>query len=251
MSFWLLETFFTVGLLLGFSGVVQLSVGKKTGAWREGGAAALAGAIIVGVFVLELVRLPGHYYDKLWGFMFILIMVGLVLVFNGVVQLLVRSRTGRWKEGGASFLAGLIVTAVSVVEALLFSVTIGWFLLMPGLVLAFNGAVQLGVRERTGPWKEGGASLLAGAIIVGGTVLFWKVSDMSGFELLWSGRIGEFCLIAGLVVLLNGVVQVCVRNKTGRWKEGGASVLAGVIVAGALSVLWFLWSGGFLVRLLQ
>jgi len=34
-----------------------------------------------------------------------------------------------------------------------------------GLVLAFNGVVQLCVRKKTGPWKEGGASLLAGAII--------------------------------------------------------------------------------------
>jgi hypothetical protein len=34
-----------------------------------------------------------------------------------------------------------------------------------GLVLAFSGVVQLCVRKKTGPWKEGGASLLAGAII--------------------------------------------------------------------------------------
>ena len=38
--------------------------------------------------------------------------------------------------------------------------------LMVGLVLALNGVVQLCVRNKTGPWKEGGASLLAGAIIV-------------------------------------------------------------------------------------
>jgi len=37
--------------------------------------------------------------------------------------------------------------------------------LIAGLVLAFNGVVQLCVRKKTGPWKEGGASLLAGAII--------------------------------------------------------------------------------------
>jgi hypothetical protein len=35
-----------------------------------------------------------------------------------------------------------------------------------GIVIAFNGVVQLCVRKKTGPWKEGGASLLAGAIIV-------------------------------------------------------------------------------------
>jgi hypothetical protein len=37
--------------------------------------------------------------------------------------------------------------------------------LIAGLVLAFSGVVQLCVRKKTGPWKEGGASLLAGAII--------------------------------------------------------------------------------------
>jgi len=33
-----------------------------------------------------------------------------------------------------------------------------------GLVLLFDGVVQLCVRKKTGPWKEGGATLLAGAI---------------------------------------------------------------------------------------
>ena len=31
--------------------------------------------------------------------------------------------------------------------------------LIAGLVLAFSGMVQLCVRKKTGPWKEGGASL--------------------------------------------------------------------------------------------
>jgi hypothetical protein len=38
--------------------------------------------------------------------------------------------------------------------------------------------------------------------------------------------------IAGMVLVLNGVVGLCVRNKTGPWKEGGASLLVGAIVAG-------------------
>jgi hypothetical protein len=38
--------------------------------------------------------------------------------------------------------------------------------------------------------------------------------------------------IAGTVLLLNGAVGLCVRNKTGPWKEGGASLLAGAIVVG-------------------
>jgi hypothetical protein len=51
--------------------------------------------------------------------------------------------------------------------------------------------------------------------------------------------------IAGTVLLLNGVVGLFVRNKTGPWKEGGASLLAGAIVAGVpLAVLlvgYFSW----------
>lgn len=247
MSFWLLQMFFTVGLILGFNGVVQVSVRKNRGVWKNGGAASLAGAIIVGVFVVEMVRSPGRSYEMIWGLMAILILVGLVLVFNGLVELSVRNRSSPWKEGGASLLAGVILAVVSVVAGVLFPGTIE-YLLLAGLVLAFNGAVQLGVRKRTGPWEEGGASLLAGAIVVGGTILFGKVLDMWGFELLRSSRIGQFCFIAGLVVLFSGLVQVCVRNKTGKWKEGGANVLAGVIVAGALSVPWL---AGILIRLLQ
>jgi len=241
MSFWLLQMFFTVGLLLGFNGVVRLSVRKKTGVWKEGGAAALAGAIIAGVPVLDMVRSPGRGYDKVWGLMFFFIMVGLVLVFSGVVQLVVRNKTGPWKEGGGSLLAGVIIAAVSV----LFPYTS--YVLLAGLVLAVNGAVQLCVRKKTGWWEKGGASLLAGAVILGGTVL-WNVLNMPGFELLWSGRILQFCFIAGLVLLFNGVVQVCIRNRTGKWKEGGASLLAGVIIAGTPSV-WLLV--GFLVILLR
>jgi uncharacterized membrane protein len=247
MSFWLLQMFFTAGLILGFNGAVRLSARKRTGAWKEGGAAALAGAIIAGVSLSYLMSSPGRAYDKLWGLMGVLILVGLVLVFNGLVELSVRNRTGPWKEGGASLLAGVILVGVSVLAGVLFPGTIE-YLLIAGLVLAFNGVVRLGVGKKTGPWEEGSASLLAGAVLVGGTILFWKVLDMWGFELLWWGHILFFCSVAGLVVLFSGLVQVCVRKKTGKWKEGGASVLAGVIVAGALPILWL---AGFLFRLLQ
>ena len=190
---------------------------------------------------------PGRFYDKLWGLMGALLLVGLVLVFNGLVQLRVKNKAGPWKEGGASLLAGVILVGVSVAAGEFFPGPIE-YLLLAGLVVAFSGVVQLGVRRKTGPWQEGGASLLAGAIVVGGTILLWKVLDMWGFELLWRGHIMFFLSIAGLVVLFSGVVQVCVRNRTDRWKEGGASVLAGVIVAGALPVLYL---AGFLFRLLQ
>lgn len=45
---------------------------------------------------------------------------------------------------------------------------------------------------------------------------------------------------AGIVLLVNGVVQLAVRNKTGPWKEGGESLLAGAIVAG-VSIGTMLW----------
>jgi len=39
--------------------------------------------------------------------------------------------------------------------------------ILAGPIFTFDGVVQLCVIKKTGPWKEGGASLLAGAIIVG------------------------------------------------------------------------------------
>ena len=38
--------------------------------------------------------------------------------------------------------------------------------------------------------------------------------------------------IAGIVLMLNGAVQLAVRNRKGLWKEGGANFVTGVIVAG-------------------
>jgi hypothetical protein len=53
------------------------------------------------------------------------------------------------------------------------TILVGFFI--AGLVLAFNGVVQLFVRNKTGPWKDGGANFLAGAIIAGVSigVLVW------------------------------------------------------------------------------
>jgi formate/nitrite transporter FocA (FNT family) len=44
-------------------------------------------------------------------------------------------------------------------------------------------------------------------------------------------------LIAGMVLALNGVVQLCVRKKTGPWKDGGANLVAGIIVVGVSIVV--------------
>jgi len=38
--------------------------------------------------------------------------------------------------------------------------------------------------------------------------------------------------VAGVLLVFIGVVQVAVRKKTGLWKDGGANLLAGLIVAG-------------------
>jgi len=52
---------------------------------------------------------------------------------------------------------------------------------------------------------------------------------------------------AGIVLALNGLVQLAVRNKTGLWKDGGTSLLGGIIVAGALIAMMVLWLGQRLI----
>ena len=49
-------------------------------------------------------------------------------------------------------------------------------------------------------------------------------------------------VIAGIVLMLNGALQLAVRNKTGPWKDGGATFLAGIIVAG-VSIGLMVWLG--------
>lgn len=49
-------------------------------------------------------------------------------------------------------------------------------------------------------------------------------------------------VIAGIVLMLNGAVQLAVRNKTGPWKDGGANFLAGIIVEG-VSIGLMVWLG--------
>jgi hypothetical protein len=58
---------------------------------------------------------------------------------------------------------------------------------------------------------------------------------------VWLGTV-----IAGMVLILNGAVQLAVRNKTGPWKDGGASFLAGIIVAG-VSIGVMVWLGPRLI----
>jgi len=212
---WLLETCFpTVGLILAFGGAVRLGVRKKTGAWKEGGAAALAGGTIAGAAAALLCLMlssrgdPDASYYGLWAWaLFMAGLAGLVFGFDRGVQWCVRNRAGKWKEGGASLLAGIMVAGVPIVWAVLYAGQTE-YLSIPGLVLAFNGAVQLCVRKKKGPWEEGGASLLAGAIIVGGSILLSMGLDMRGVQLLGSGGILVSCWIAGLVLFFNGVADL-------------------------------------------
>jgi len=237
---WLFTGFLIVGPVLALDGVVQLCIRKKTGPWKEGRASLLAGAIIAGVSVF-LLWLSWMGVAESWlSFALFFIVAGLVLLFNGVVQLCVRKKTGPWKEGGASLLAGAIIAGVSAFLLWLswMAVAENWlwlalYFLLAGLVLLLNGVVQLCIRKKTGPWKEGGASLLAGAIIAGVWVFVGWLTGMLLTEIWSYGIMLWWCfLIAGLVLLFNGVVQLCVRKKTGPWKEGLASLLAGAIIAG-------------------
>ena len=253
MWFWLFAGILVTGLVLLIDGVAQVCVRKKTGPWKDGGASSFAGGILVGVSVLMV------WLNETWllllrcfsGVEWCFSIAGLVLVFTGVVQLCVRKRTGPWKEGGASLLAGAIIAGVLVFVAWLNGMwfagnienEIWWDAMIAGLVILFSGVVHLCVREKTGPWKEGGASLLAGAIIVGVSVsVVWlNVGKGSphGFSFMGIGSI-----IAGLVLAITGVVRLCVREKTGPWKEGGASSFAGgILVAVWVLVLFLLWMG--------
>jgi hypothetical protein len=220
------------GLVLLFNGAVQLAARNITGPWKYGGASLLVGAIIAGVSAFK-VWLTGRWlvYQGTWWW---LLIAGLILLFNGVVQLCVRKKTGPWKEGGATLLAGAIIAGVSVLGVWLAGTMFWWGFLIAGLVLAFNGAVQLCVRKKTGPWKEGGASLLAGAIIAGVSVF---LACLAGIKELSSITLFMGFIIAGLVLAFNGVAQLCVRKKTGPWKEGGATLLAGAIILGVCFVL--------------
>jgi hypothetical protein len=167
-----------------------------------------------------------------------LIVAGLVLAFNGVVQLCVRKKIGTWKEGGASVLAGAIIVGVSVfvkwltegwLSPIWWVSLMWWFFLVAGLVFLFNGVVQLRIRNKSGPWKEGGASLLAGVIIVGVSVLVGWLAGKRLPEMSWGSLMWWLFLTAGLVVAFNGVVKLSVRKKTSTWKEGGASLVIGAI----------------------
>jgi hypothetical protein len=230
---------------------VQLSVRKGIGPWKEGGASLLAGGIIAGVglfmvwsFLLKSGVRPLESIMWMWRWA---LTVGLVLAFNGVVQICVRKKTRPWKEGGASSLAGAIIAGVSVFGLWLDGETLlGFF--TAGLVLFFNGVMQLSVRKGTGPWKEGGASLLVGGIIAGvsllGSVLIWiNIHQPVPWRIFWVMKspylMGSGILIVGLVLFFNGVVQLRGEQETGLWKEGGASLLAGIIVTGVTIGLMF------------
>jgi len=165
---------------------------------------------------------------------------GPIFTLDGVVQLCVRKKTGPWKEGGASLLAGVIIMGVLAFLGWLTEIgsgmgdpgwvdSVGLLVLISGLVLLFSGVVQLCVRKKTGLWKEGFVTLLAGAsLLAGGIILGVSISKE---WVSWIGFDFSF-LLAGLALAVNGVVKLCVRKKTGLWKEGLATLVAGAIIAG-------------------
>jgi hypothetical protein len=58
---------------------------------------------------------------------------------------------------------------------------------------------------------------------------------------VWFGAV-----MASIVLMASGAVHLAVRNKAGPWKDGGASLLAGIIVAG-VSVGLMMWLGWRLI----
>jgi hypothetical protein len=125
-----------------------------------------------------------------------------------------------------------------------------------GILLILSGAVQLVVRNKKGPWRDGGAYLLAGFIVIG--VLLGLMAWIGDFEIMvrtrevvtngvpgtwWSlpPYVGQAGCAAGILFIVSGGVQLAVRKKTGLWKEGGAKLLAGFIVA-AMFIALVVWS---------
>lgn len=106
--------------------------------------------------------------------------------------------------------------------------------------------VQLCIRKKTGPWREGGASLLAGAIIAGvptGVLVLILSHYFSTHEWYWKDVANAQWILqngftAGLVLAFSGGVQLCARKKTGPSKEWDAGLVAGTIIAGvSISVM--------------
>lgn len=125
-----------------------------------------------------------------------------------------------------------------------------------GILLILSGAVQLLVRTKKGPWRDGGAYLLTGFIVIG--VLLGLLALVGDLEIMvqirqvvtngvpgtwWSlpPYVGQAGCAAGILLIVSGGVQLAVRKKTGLWKDGGAKLLAGFIVA-AVFIGLVVWS---------
>jgi hypothetical protein len=125
-----------------------------------------------------------------------------------------------------------------------------------GVLLILGGAVQLVVRNKKGLWRDGGAYLLTGFIVIG--VLLGLLAWIGDFQIMVTTRevvssgvpgtwwtlppyVGQAGCAAGILLIVSGGVQLIVRKKTGLWKEGGAKVLAGFIVA-AVFIGLVVWS---------
>ena len=124
-----------------------------------------------------------------------------------------------------------------------------------GILLMLIGVVRLAVRNKAGVWKDGGANLLAGFIVIGVLICLmawrwdWQIrlvmekvtNGVSSTSLSLWPNVGVYGCAAGFVLMLSGAVQLAVRNKTGVWKDGGAKLLVGFIVAGVFIGL-YVWA---------
>jgi len=125
-----------------------------------------------------------------------------------------------------------------------------------GILLILSGAVQLVVRNKKGLWRDGGAYLLTGFIVIG--VLLGLLAWIGDLQIMVTTRevassgvpgtwwtlppyAGQAGCAAGILLIVSGGVQLAVRKKTGLWKEGGAKLLAGFIVA-AVFIGLAVWS---------
>ena len=125
-----------------------------------------------------------------------------------------------------------------------------------GVLLILIGVVQLVVRNKKGFWRDGGAYLLTGVIVIG--VLLGLLAWIGDLQIMVTTRqvvgsdvpgswwtlppyAGQAGSAAGILLIVGGTVQLAVRKKTGLWKEGGAKVVAGFVVA-AVFIGLVVWS---------
>ncbi len=135
------------------------------------------------------------------------LLVGLLLVFSGVSQLILAFRAGSFGEGMLVFLFGALAVLVGV-----------WMLAQPGVALASLTLVLAayfvvaGIFEVIGafgakPMKGWGWLLFGGIVSVVLGIMIWRQFPVSG---LWA--VG---LLVGVQLLMNGMTLVAIAGTVG------------------------------------